>query len=149
MPKKLSQAMKDRISAGQKDAWKDPSKRPNQKKRIEAKKLLKDAILDRIESPNPLNIEAARQTLTDDVKKSDEQGWQILLDIFIEYFFTRQKRPLREILNILEKTILIKVLSRVNGNQKDAAKFLDLKYTTLHEKVKKHNIKFFKSPIED
>jgi len=127
MPKELSQAMKDRISAGQKDAWKDPSKRIYQKKRVATKRLLKD----------------------DDVKKLDEQGLQILLDVFIEYFFMRRRRPLREILNILEKAILTKVLSHVNGNQRDAAKFLNLKYTTLHEKVKKHNIKFFKSPIAD
>ena len=84
----------------------------------------------------------------DEIKKSDELGRQILFDDFIEYFFMRQRRPLPEILNILEKAILIKVLSHVNGNQKDAAKFLDLKYTTLHRKIKKHNIKFLKNPIE-
>ena len=149
MPKELSQAMKDRISAGQIDALKNPSKRMNQKKRIEAKKLLKYAIPDRIESPNPLNIEVARQAPIDEINKSDKQGWQILLDVFIEYFFMRQRRPLRETLNIIEKAILIKVLSHVDGNQKDAAKFLNLKYTTLHEKVKKYNIKFSKNPIED
>ena len=149
MPKELSQAIKDRISADQKDAWRDPTKRLDQKMCIETKRLLKDAIPDRIESPNPLHIKAARQAPTDDVKKSDKQGWRILLDVFIEYFFMRQRRPLREILNILEKAILIKVLSHVNGNQRDAAKFLDLKYTTLYEKVKKHNIKFSKNPIKD
>jgi len=148
MAKNLSKATKDRISAGQKDAWRDPSKRVEQKKRIEAKRLLKDAVPDQIESPSPLNIEAARQAIIDEIKKSDEQGWQILFDVFIEYFFMRQRRPFREILKILEKTILIKVLSPVNGNQRDAAKFLDLKYTTLHRKVKKHNIKFSKSPID-
>ena len=85
----------------------------------------------------------------DEIKKSDELGRQILFDDFIEYFFMRQRRPLPEILNILEKAILIKVLSHVNGNQKDAAKFLGVKYSTLYQKVKKHNIKFLKNPIED
>jgi len=71
-----------------------------------------------------------------------------LLNTFMEYFFQRHRRPLRESLNILEKAILIKVLSSVNGNLKDTAKFLDVKYTTLYEKVKKYNIKFSKTPIE-
>lgn len=73
MERKLSQTQKDKISAGQKDAWKDSSKRVEQKKRIESKRLLKDAVPDRIESPNPLNIEAARQALIDEIKKLDDQ----------------------------------------------------------------------------
>ena len=73
MAKNLSQTTKDRISAGQKDSWEDPTKRVDQKKRIEAKKLLKDAVPDRIESPSPLNIEAARQALIDEIKKLDDQ----------------------------------------------------------------------------
>jgi len=94
MPKKFSQAHRDKISVGQKDSWKDPTKRVEQKKRIEAKKLLKGAIPDRIKSPNPLNIENARQAPVDDIKKSDDQGWEVLLNIFVEYFFVRQRRPL-------------------------------------------------------
>ena len=85
----------------------------------------------------------------DEKERLDEQLCQILFDIFIEYFFMKQRRPLREILNILEKAILIKVLFHVNGKQTDAAKFLGIKKTTLNEKIKKHNIKFFKSPIKD
>jgi len=73
MEKNLSQAQKDRISAGQKDSWKDPTKRIEQKKRIEAKRLLKDTISDRIETPNPLNIENARQALIDEIRKLDDQ----------------------------------------------------------------------------
>ncbi|MBA7604151.1 hypothetical protein ES703_11270 [subsurface metagenome] len=148
MAKNLSQATKDRISTGQKDAWRDPTKRIEQKKRIEAKRLLKGAVPDQVESPSPLNIENAQQAPIDEIKKSDDRCWEILLNNFMEYFFIRQRRPLRESLNILEKAILIKVLSSVNCNQKDAAKFLGIKYTTLHEKIKKYNIKFFKSPIE-
>lgn len=125
------------------------SKRINQKKRTKAKRLLKRAVPNKIGSPNPLNIEVARQAPIDKIKKLDKQGCQIILDVFIEYFFIRERKPLQEFLNILEKAILIKILSRVNGSQTDAAKLLNLKYTTLHEKIKKHNIKFFKSPIED
>ena len=73
MLEKHSQVTKDRISAGQKDSWSDPTKRVEQKKRIEAKRLLKDKNPSRIESPGPLNIEAARQSLIDEMKKLDEQ----------------------------------------------------------------------------
>ena len=78
--------------------------------------------------------------------KRNAHTWEVF-NVFIEHFCIRQRIPLPELLNILEKTILIKVLSQVNGNQKDAAKFLGIKYTTLHQKVKKYNIKFFKNPI--
>lgn len=60
MPKELSQGTRGRISARQKDAWRKPTKRVEQKKRIEAKRFLKDVITNRIESPGPLNIKAAR-----------------------------------------------------------------------------------------
>lgn len=73
MPKELSQTMKDKISSGQKDAWKDPTKRVEQKKRLAAKRLLKDKVPDRNEHPNPLNIESARQALIDEIKKLDDQ----------------------------------------------------------------------------
>jgi len=73
MKKELSQTRRDKISAGQKDAWSDPTKRVEQKKRIEAKKLLKQVAKDRIESPNPLNIEKARQALIDEIEKLDDQ----------------------------------------------------------------------------
>jgi len=73
MAKKHSQAQKDKISDSCKDSWKDPTKRVEQKKRIEAKRLLKHTISDRIEPPNPLNIENARQALIDEIKKLDEQ----------------------------------------------------------------------------
>ena len=73
MKKKYPQTHRDKIAAGQKDAWNDPTKRVEQKKRIEAKKLLKQVAKDRIESPNPLNIEKARQALIDEIEKLDDQ----------------------------------------------------------------------------
>jgi len=73
MKKNLSQAQKDRISAAQKDSWKDPTQRIEQKKRIEAKRLLKDTISDRIEIPDPLNIENARQAIIDEIRKLEDQ----------------------------------------------------------------------------
>jgi len=73
MEKKHSQAHRDKIKASCKDSWSDPTKRVEQKKRIEAKRLLKGATSGRIESPGPLNIENARQALVDELKKLDDE----------------------------------------------------------------------------
>jgi len=73
MVKKFPQTHKDKIASKQKDSWKDPTKRVEQKKRIEAKRLLKGKSSGRIESPSPLNIEAARQALIDEMKELDNQ----------------------------------------------------------------------------
>ena len=69
------------------------------------------------------------------------------LDFFVEYVCTNGTIDLKELLEELERTIIIKILSKLNGNQKDAAKFLGIKYTTLNEKVKKYNIHFRKEPV--
>ena len=69
--------------------------------------------------------------------------------LFIKYFSSTQRVPLKELMNIVERAILIRTLSQLNGNLKNAAKSLGLKYTTLHEKIKKYNIRFRKELIED
>jgi DNA-binding protein Fis len=48
----------------------------------------------------------------------------------------------------VEKSIIVNVLSKVQGNQKEAAKVLGIKYTTLNEKLKRYRIRFQKSPID-
>ena len=73
MRKKHSQAMKDQMSVSQKSSWEDPTKRVEQKKRIKATRLLKAGTSDQIESPGPLNIEAARQALIEEIRKLEEQ----------------------------------------------------------------------------
>jgi len=70
-----------------------------------------------------------------------------VLDFFVEYVCMNNRIDLKELLEELERTILIKILSKFNGNQKDAAKFLGIKYTTLNEKVRKYNIHFRKEPV--
>jgi len=66
--------------------------------------------------------------------------------LFIKYFSSAKRIPLKELMNIMERAILIRTLSQLNGNLKNAAKFLGLKYTTLHEKIKRYNIRFRKEP---
>jgi len=68
--------------------------------------------------------------------------------LFIKYFSSTQRVPLKELMNMVERAILIRTLSQLNGNLKNAAKSLGLKYTTLHEKIKKYNIRFRKEPIK-
>lgn len=69
--------------------------------------------------------------------------------LFIKYFSSTKRVPLKELMNMVERAILIRTLSQLNGNLKNAAKSLGLKYTTLHEKIKKYNIRFRKEPIKD
>lgn len=72
-----------------------------------------------------------------------------LLSHFLEYFCFEQKIPLRKLLLTVEKNILLRVLSRCNGNQKEAAKILGMNYTTLNEKIKRYGIRFQRRPIRD
>jgi len=69
-----------------------------------------------------------------------------LFRLFVEYFCMSRTLPLKELIGTLERSIIIRTLSKFNGNQKDAAKYLGVKYTTLNEKVKKYNICFRKAP---
>lgn len=66
------------------------------------------------------------------------------LDPFIEYFCIQEKIPFQELMNTLERSIIIRALEEFNGNQKAAAQYLGIKHTTLNQKVKKHNILFQK-----
>ena len=69
-----------------------------------------------------------------------------LLWLFIEYFFMSDDIPLKELIDGIEKSMILKTLSRVKGNQKEAAKILGVKYTTLNEKTKRYSIHFRKEP---
>ncbi len=62
--------------------------------------------------------------------------------LFIEYFFLSSNIPLKELIDGMEKNIILRTLHKVNGNQKKAAKILQIKYSTLNEKIKRYNIHF-------
>lgn len=64
----------------------------------------------------------------------------------IERFCQEDVFPLKSLVNIFERAVLIESLSMHNGNQKRTADFLGLKLTTLNEKIKKHGIQFRKEP---
>ncbi|HOI45197.1 MAG TPA: helix-turn-helix domain-containing protein [Candidatus Aminicenantes bacterium] len=64
-----------------------------------------------------------------------------VVELFAEYFCKQDPLVLKRLLGDIEKAIILKVLAKVNGNQKEAAATLGLKYTTLNEKIKKYGIR--------
>jgi len=70
-----------------------------------------------------------------------------VFELFIEYFCIRQRVPFKELIGSVEKKILIRALLQCRGNQRSAAKFLGINYTTLNEKLKRYNIRFDKKPF--
>jgi len=84
--------------------------------------------------------------------KEPEKAGKVNFDLIenIEAHLSAQNHlSLNELMRKVERTILVRALSQFNGNQKNVARFLGIKYTTLHEKVKKYNIRFQKTPIID
>ncbi len=71
---------------------------------------------------------------------------QEIFRVFIEYARLYDGPRLKEFLENLEKTILSRLLQKFRGNQRRTAKYLGIKYTTLHEKVKRHQIQFRRQP---
>lgn len=94
-----------------------------------------------------LNLERNIQDYRVDEHKSLEDAGFIenLFSLFLERICTDELVPLGVLLKNVERNIIIRVLSMVNGNQKEAAKILRIKYTTLNEKIKKYKIRLRKS----
>jgi len=65
-------------------------------------------------------------------------------DLFVEYFCEARPIMLKVKMEDLEKKIILNVLEKAQGNQRDAARILGIKYTTLNEKIKKYGIRFQK-----
>ncbi|MYF77893.1 MAG: hypothetical protein F4174_11360 [Acidobacteria bacterium] len=67
---------------------------------------------------------------------------KILPDAFCAVPFNgdRTGRSLKEMMRDIEKNILANTLHRVDGNQTHAARILQVSTTTLHEKLKRHNL---------
>ncbi|MDH5468538.1 MAG: hypothetical protein OEY25_14065 [Candidatus Aminicenantes bacterium] len=68
--------------------------------------------------------------------------------LFIEYFFLGSRVPLKKLMESVERNIIIRTLSKVNGNQKSASRVLGVKHTTLNEKIKKYKIRLSKRLVE-
>jgi len=81
-------------------------------------------------------------TISDEQSISREEVWETLLNEALDRLCAEEDLPLKEFIDELEKELILRTLFRANGNRKQAAEFLGIKYTTLHEKLKKHNIRF-------
>ncbi len=61
-----------------------------------------------------------------------------------EHLCQAQRHSLKKLFSLAEKNILLTVLHRVNGNQRDAGRILGMKSTTLNAKMKKYGIRVVK-----
>jgi DNA-binding NtrC family response regulator len=71
-----------------------------------------------------------------------ENMWETLLNVVFDRFCSQGSLSIKEFLDDLERRLIVRMLFRSNGNRREAAKLLGIKYTTFHEKLKKHNIHF-------
>lgn len=69
-----------------------------------------------------------------------------ILDQFMEIVSNSNGVSLSTLMTDFEKAILMKALTQFNGNLRKTSIFLGVKYTTLHQKMKKYNIIIRKSP---
>ena len=81
------------------------------------------------------------------------EALDVLLDkkifhLFMEYYSLKGDIRFKEFFDKIEHSILTASLSMFGGNQKNTARFLGLKYTTLNEKIKKHHLSFRKELLD-
>jgi DNA-binding NtrC family response regulator len=83
-------------------------------------------------------------TLNSNSKKEKIDG---SFDHLMEEFLDKGELPLKKFIHYVEVSLIVSSLEESKGNQKEAAKILSIKYTTLNEKMKRYNIGFRKVPI--
>ena len=64
--------------------------------------------------------------------------------LIVDYLGRDEAIDLKILMEAIERGLILKALRRAGGNQKEAARILGLKYTTLNQKVKKHRIRFLR-----
>ncbi len=67
-----------------------------------------------------------------------------VLDSFFDNY-VKDGVNFKELIEKIERHMLIRSLSHFDGNQKKTSEFLDMKPTTMNAKCKKYRIKFIKS----
>ena len=63
-----------------------------------------------------------------------------MLGSLFEEFYSNRMASLKEFLANIERSLILVTLEKTNGDQRKAAEILGLKYTTLHEKIKRYHI---------
>ena len=87
-------------------------------------------------------------SLSHQAKVNEKVFCEAFFNFFLDYFYMEESVDLKDFLNSLERAILVKMLDKFNGNQKDTAAFLGMNHTTLNQKVRRHKIHFDKRLIE-
>lgn len=59
---------------------------------------------------------------------------------YLEYFCYQKHIPVKQVINHLEKAIIIWALSKNDGTLKKTARFLDVEYATLSRKMARYSI---------
>lgn len=68
-----------------------------------------------------------------------------LIDFLTDYICSHVTESLKAVVEAIEKRIIIRALQETRGNQKEAAKILGIKHSTLNYKVKRHRIRLKKN----
>lgn len=95
------------------------------------------------------NFGFRKSYIADRFRSVEKRFRKEVLSFFVDYFCLKNDVGLKEFLENFERNIIIRALSRFNGNQRHTAKYLGLKHTTLHHKVKRYNIHFRKQPTTE
>ena len=69
-----------------------------------------------------------------------------VVKFFIENLYLNNGQSLKHFLEYIEEFIINRALIACNGEQRKTARLLGLKYTTLHQKLKKYKINIKKIP---
>ena len=56
------------------------------------------------------------------------------------YLCRKERHPWKILMGLMERNIIIHILCRTNGNQREAGRILGMKFSTLNAKIKKHRI---------
>jgi len=89
----------------------------------------------------------ASQALSPGLRIEDAAGPRAAAELALRLAVADLPLDLKDLIQDIERGIIVRVLARVRGNQKEAARLLGLKHTTLNEKVKRFGIGFRKFPV--
>jgi transcriptional regulator with GAF, ATPase, and Fis domain len=73
-------------------------------------------------------------------RTSDGYLAEKIIDLLTDYLCSNVTESLMTIQKTMEKKIILRALQQTRGNQKEAAKILGLKHTTLNTKVRRYEI---------
>lgn len=82
--------------------------------------------------------------LLDDLGGSSDQFETMITSLLSMYLCRKQRHPWKTLMSLMERNIIIHVLCRTNGNQRDAGRILGVKSSTLNAKIKKYRIRVVK-----